>query len=330
MANSITPPSWHEDQPNAAEASIANTLASKNMALGGQLLNEYASHRQFAQDDYHNYIQQVNAVQMANIAQAHAEAQGKNVLTALGLKAPGAYNMYRQADPNAPMASDEYLRGVSNAATADNLGSGGKGIAAMVEAGLEPSSVPGAFSSIIPDSAKFGMDSRSKAASIIGGSHITAAQIGANAKGAKENTATITYPSDPLNINAGQTQEKVPVSQLGARQAELNARFGRKDVQVTTDAGATPPPTTPSRSPLPPAQSTGGPAAPAKAAPTAPAPVSTAPTMRQRVDNTLLRMPPADAAGMRKALLHSNGNLVQRGNTVGVYSPDRSYFYTVQ
>lgn len=302
MANSITPPSWHEDQPNAAEASIANTLASKNMALGGQLLNEYASHRQFAQDDYHQYMQQVNAVQMANIAQAHAEAQGKNVLTALGLKAPGAYETYSRVDPNAPAATPDFLAGVRNAATAENLGNGGKGIAALVESGLEPSSVPGAFSSILPDSAKFGMDSRSKSATIIANSHLGAAGIAAGAKSRSDGKTVLHVPNDPNDPSLGTRDITVPAGGTVPPQYQPKPPPDRTDTASTTGAGA------PTGAPTAAPRTTAG-----------GAPVNTAPNLQQRTTATIHNLKatgnPRGAADMMRAV--QDGQYIQAGGRDG-------------
>lgn len=101
MANTISTPSWREDQPWSIEQGLANSLGARSPNLAETMLTRYGIERQQNQADYHDYMRAINALQGQALSDSHSEARTKLAME-LGEKAAqhGGLGQYYATNAN--------------------------------------------------------------------------------------------------------------------------------------------------------------------------------------------------------------------------------------
>lgn len=138
MPTTFTPPSWRADQPSSAEVSI---LGHPDQPAFLPLLGMYRNDRDQSAQDYHGYLQAINALQARNMELNATEEMGKLALGAV--EAGGKYGGAVEA-----MQTNPFLRQATQGswgtlgqnalqnALAERVSQYGAGVKGMSEGGV--------------------------------------------------------------------------------------------------------------------------------------------------------------------------------------------------
>jgi hypothetical protein len=211
MPNQFTPPNFHEDQPSAMETALATSIGNRNpMSALGMLIPEQ-TRRGMAQDDYHDTMSQINAMQQQNLNTNAAELRGKalETLTSHPTLNSVPFAVSSGIIPDLPEAAG-LGQGVNTAAAASNLKAAGEGFGPLLQGGVTPTAA--AFGQFIPSPdgqspiASIQPPALVQAAGVRGAADIAGRKIAAE-QASRTVTHTMLHPDNPLDQSFVQTTE---------------------------------------------------------------------------------------------------------------------------